>query len=212
MVAKIQNKTSFIYKYLRIDSKLVNPKIKSKKSLVVTENFFKEKAKEEEERFNDTRMQISDDLSYNQLFQKKYIIGLLDEEKSSFSDNKFIFPYNIVNDTKPDSINNLENDKEYESNIIFINKHSSENTSKNQKNTINSEKYKRNTIKKDLNLYTNDNNIDELENIENQKFNESNHKSDSNNNISISKNNLDNDSILLDEDNFTEKFKDVIKR
>ena len=76
----------------KIDSKLGNPKIKSKKSLVVTKYF---KEKEKEEMMNETSIQSSENLSYSQLFQQKSFIRLLDDEKSSFSESKYNFLPNI---------------------------------------------------------------------------------------------------------------------
>lgn len=68
VVAKIKNKTSFVYKYLSLDSKLVNPKLKNKKSLLVTENFFNKLA---EEKLNESKGEETVLMSYSQIFGGK---------------------------------------------------------------------------------------------------------------------------------------------
>jgi len=172
----------------------------------VTENFFKEK----EEMMNETSIQSSENLSYSQLFQQKSFIKLLDDEKSSFSESKYNFLPNIQGNFKPKSTNEIDNYNKSDSNIILINKESSENTSKNERNTSNSYKNKTNKKKLEDNDYESQYNIDDLINIENQKVNDSRDIEDSNNVISLLERDLGDDLLIIDEDVYNEKFKSVI--
>jgi hypothetical protein len=174
----------------------------------VTENFFKEKLKEE--MMNETSIQSSENLSYSQLFQQKSFIRLLDDEKSSFSESKYNFLPNIQGNFKPKSTNKIDYYNKSDSNIILINKESSENTSKNERNTSNSYKNKTNKKILGVNDYESQYNIDDFINIENQKVNDSRDIADSDNVISLLERDLDDDLLIIDEEVYDEKLKSVI--
>lgn len=163
---------------------------------------------------NETRMLSSENQSYTQLFQQKSFIRLLDEEKSSFSENKFNFLPNIESSFKPKSDIEFKKDNknESESNIILINKDASENTSKNGKNATASEKNKRDKNNFEESNYSKKYNLDDkyLIYIENQKVNDSrDNKGDSDNMLSFLEKDLEDDLLIIDEEAYNEKFKSV---
>jgi len=174
----------------------------------VTENFFKEKA--EAEVLNESRMQKSDNISYNELIHNKSSIRTSDDEKCSFSDNKWNFFNKGESSFNSKSAFELKNEKKKISNIILINKDVSEYTnSKNEKNTSSSENNKRNQkyLEKDFSYKYN---IDDLMNIENQNENDFRDKEDSEENMNFIERDLEDDTLIIDEEAYNQKFKSVI--
>ncbi len=202
VISKIKNKTSFIYKYLKIDSKLVNPKIKSKKSLLVTENFFKEKA--EEDMLNEMRLDTSNNDECNRYTKPISYVKCLEEEQNNSLEYNSNLKYNI------DDSKNLHKRNDNYSNIPKVNKINSYNNLITGKNIEN--KNKEILEKANTNQSQPSNNFDIFMNIQNPNYNESlKDKEVVDNFVSNCDKDLEDDLFVVDEDTYNEKFKSVMK-